>query len=64
MNEDKQKEELKPKDYPSEPIPLESLNLNFMRHNKVLPIKTDDGFLELATADLNNQQTVQGWTFH
>ncbi len=54
MKKDRYKEELKPKDYPSEPIPVESLNINFMRYNKVLPIKTDDGLVEIAATDLNN----------
>ena len=59
MREEKHKEELKPKDYPSEPVPLESLNLNFMRYNKVLPIKADNGVLEVAAADLDNQQVKE-----
>jgi general secretion pathway protein E len=54
MKKDKSIQELRPKDYPSEPVPVSSLNLNFMRYNKVLPIKTDNGLVEIATTDLNN----------
>jgi len=54
MKKNNDKDELNPKDYPSEPVPIESLSLNFMRHNKILPIDIDDGCLEIATADFGN----------
>jgi general secretion pathway protein E len=56
MNKDSQQnEELKTRDYPSEPIPVESFTLAFMLHNKVVPINTGNDFVEIATADCNNR---------
>jgi general secretion pathway protein E len=47
-------------EFPSTPVPLDSLNLNFLRHERILPLEIRDGTMSVAMADPGDFYSLQG----
>src|SRR5881628_1841813 len=48
------------KEYPSVPLTLPNVNLQFLRHAKILPLEVQDGTLTVAMADPSDLDSMHG----
>ena len=48
------------RDFPTAPVPLDGLNLKFLKHAKVLPLAQTNGTLTVAMSDPADYYTIQG----
>jgi general secretion pathway protein E len=48
------------KEYPNVPLTLPNVNLQFLRHAKILPLEVQDGTLTVAMADPSDLDSMQG----
>src|SRR5437667_9494973 len=48
------------RDFPTAPVPLNGLNLKFLKHAKVLPLAQTNGGLTVAMSDPADYYTIQG----
>jgi general secretion pathway protein E len=48
------------KEYPSVPLTLPSVNIQFLKHAKILPLEVQDGTLTVAMADPSDLDSMQG----
>ena len=47
------------RDFPATSVPLGALNLNFLRHERILPLAVRDGAMQVAMADPGNFYSLQ-----
>jgi len=47
------------KEYPSVPVSLQSVNIQFLRHAKILPLEIQDGTLAVVVADPNDTYSME-----
>ncbi len=48
------------KEFPAVPVQLENVNLQFLRHSKILPLEIQDGGLTVAMADPSDRYSLEG----
>jgi general secretion pathway protein E len=48
------------KEFPATPVPLDSMNLTFLRHERILPLEIRDGTMRVAMADPGDFYSLQG----